>query len=483
MPIPSEAALRPARKAWAPRWLVVTHRYVGVVMGLLMLLWFASGVVMLFVHWPEVSDDERAAGLSPIAWGQCCRFGDVQDVRQVTAATVEDLAGRPVLRMDGETLDLATGQAVHRISPAEAAVVAVAYARAHGIVGRPRPPQAVERDQWTVTGYFNKRRPFYLFRFDDAAGTAIYVSAPTGAVSQVVTAREKVLNWLGPIPHWLYFEGLRADTRLWTQVVIWTSIVGTFLTVTGLYLGVVAWRPWRDRRLTPFRGWMAWHHLTGLAAGLLTLTWVASGLVSMNPWGFLEGAPDARHERLSGFVSFGDVRQAVLAAKAGDVAARQIGLAPLGGRVYLMADGVRLDAAGKPAPLVQAELAAAARRMGAVARQGMISQEDDYYFGHHEPVALPAYRVEMADGVRFYLDPASGAVMARVDGAARGYRWLFEAPHRLDFIRGLDRGAGWATAVTLLLVLAGAGVATGVWLGWRRVRSDATRAWPRRRLS
>jgi uncharacterized iron-regulated membrane protein len=80
--------------------------------------------------------------------------------------------------------------------------------------------------------------------------------------------------------------------------------------------------------------------------------------------------------------------------------------------------------------------------------------------------------VEMADGARFYLDPASGEVMGRLDAAARGYRWLFEAPHRLDFIRGLDRGPGWAAVVTLLLILAGAGVATGVWLGWRRTTSD-----------
>ena len=81
---------------------MVTHRYVGVVMGLLMLLWFASGVVMLFVHWPEVSGDERAAGLPPIRWERCCVFGDMQDVRQVSSATVEDLAGRPVLRLDGD---------------------------------------------------------------------------------------------------------------------------------------------------------------------------------------------------------------------------------------------------------------------------------------------------------------------------------------------------------------------------------------------
>lgn len=454
---------------------MVTHRYVGIVMGLLMLLWFASGMVMLFVHWPEVSEDERAVGLAPIAWAQCCRFDDVQPVRQVVGATVEDLAGRPVLRFDGEVLDLATGKAVHQVSPAEAAVVAARYARGHGIAGRPGTPEAVDRDQWTVTGYFNERRPFHLFHFDDPARTDVYVSAHTGAVSQVVNAREKVLNWLGPIPHWLYFEGLRADTRLWGQLVIWTSIVGTFLTITGLYLGIVAWRPWRDRRLTPYRGLMAWHHLTGLAAGLLTLTWVASGLVSMNPWGFLEGGSDDRAQRMTGAFAFGDVSQAVLAARAAGVSPRRLTTAPLAGKLYLMADGVRLDAAGRPAPLNEPGLAAAATRLGPAVRAGMVRSEDAYYYDHHEAVALPAYRVEMADGVRFYLDPGSGQVIRRLDGEAKAYRWLFEGLHRLDVVPGLDRGPIWAAAMVALLGLAGGGVATGVWLGWRRAKSDTLR--------
>jgi uncharacterized iron-regulated membrane protein len=464
--------MKPARKPRAPRWLVVLHRYVGIVMGLLMLLWFASGLVMLFVHWPEVTDQERAAGLPPIAWSQCCRFGDVQEVIQVQGASVEDLAGRPVLRFDGQALDLATGRVIHHVSGDEAARVAQAYVAAHGVAGRPGVPIAVERDQWTVTGYFDKRRPFYLFRFDDPARTDVYVSAHAGVVSQAVNAREKVLNWLGPIPHWLYPQVLRADTKLWVQVVIWASLVGVFLTITGLYLGVVSWRPWGNRRLTPYRGWMAWHHLTGLAAGLLTLTWVASGLVSMNPWGFLEGGADERAEQMTGLFSFGDLEEAVLAAKGSGVTAHRLTAAPLERRLYLMADGVRLDAAGGPAPLSTAALAKAATRLGPAKSRTLIHAEDAYYYGHHEPVALPAYRVELIDGVRFYLDPASGRVRSRVDGAAKGFRWLFEGLHRLDFVRGFDRGAGWAAAMTVLLVLAGAGVATGVWLGWRRAKSD-----------
>ena len=237
---------------------MVIHRYVGIVMGVLMLLWFASGVAMLFVHWPEVSETERVAGQPAIVWAECCDFGRLRDEQQVTHAVVEDLAGRPVLRFDGEVLDLATGVLLHHVGAAEAIPVAEAYAAAHGVpVNSPAGPELVERDQWTVTGYFDKRRPFWVLRLDDPRRTDIYVSAHTGQVAQVTDRPTRILNWLGPIPHWLYPSVLRADTRLWSQVVIWTSLIGTFLTLTGLYLGIVAWRPWRDARVTPFRDGLA----------------------------------------------------------------------------------------------------------------------------------------------------------------------------------------------------------------------------------
>lgn len=454
---------------------MVAHRYLGIVLGLLMLVWFLSGIGMLFIRWPEVTEEERAAGLPIIAWSACCRFGEVQDGREVKRATVEDLAGRPVLRFDGEVLDLAAGRPITEVSAKEAAAVAAAYARGHRIAGRPGTPAKVERDQWTVTGYFNSRRPFWRFRLDDPAATDIYVSARTGVVAQVTDRPARILNWLGPIPHWLYPEVLRADVKLWTQVVVWTSVAGVFLTATGVYLGIVAWRPRRDRRLTPYRGLMAWHHLVGLAAGLLTLTWVASGLLSMQPWGLLESRPDNRPERMTGAFSYGDLRQVVAAAATEGVTARRLETAPLAGQLYLMADGQRIDIGGGSVPLSPEELAAAARRLGPVRRAELISTEDAYYFGHHEPVELPAYRVELSDGVRFYLSPASGSVLARVDGVAKQNRWLFEAPHRLDFVRGLDRGAAWASVVTALLLSCTIGVGSGVWLAWRRAPSDLAR--------
>jgi len=464
------------RKAWAPRWLVFVHRYVGVVVGALMLLWCLSGIVMLFVHYPEVSRDERLARLAPIDWSRCCTFGgSVQASAQVSSAAIEDLAGTPVLRLrtaggEHQVIDLATGRPQQRVSPETAMTVALAFGGQHGGGGTVTP---VVRDQWTVSGEFNRGRPFWRIRLADPATTDVYVSQGGGEVMQRTTRASRVLNWLGAVPHWLYPTILRQDARLWGQVVIWTSLTGTFLTLTGLYLGIVAWRPFHDRRLSPFRGLMTWHHLLGLATGVLTLAWVFSGLVSMNPWGFLESPQDPAIERLAGEPpTFGEVQAALLALAERHPAAAQVRIAPFAGKLFVLAGGQRYDAQGRLAPLTPRGLALAGDSIGPVAAQGIMTAEDAYYFAHHEPVTLPAWRVVRRDATRIYLDPATGEVLSVADPAAQQYRWLHKGLHRLDFVPGFDRGLGWSIAMVLLLGAVSVGVGSGVWLAWRRVVSE-----------
>ena len=79
------------------------------------------------------------------------------------------------------------------------------------------------------------------------------------------------------------------------------AALGVFLTVIGIYLGI---HQFRIKATTggrsPYRSWQLWHHYIGLMFGLFTLTWVFSGLVSMNPWGFLESGGYAGETRLLG---------------------------------------------------------------------------------------------------------------------------------------------------------------------------------------
>ena len=53
--------------------------------------------------------------------------------------------------------------------------------------------------------------------------------------------------------------------------------------------GIAQLRGSSTSKISPYRGWFYWHHIAGLLFGIVTMTWAFSGLLSMNPWGFLEG--------------------------------------------------------------------------------------------------------------------------------------------------------------------------------------------------
>ena len=459
-----------------------------------MLVWCLSGVVMMFVRYPELTEAQRLGGLQPIDWKSCCRLanpGPLADSQPVSTAVVEDLGGRPVVRVQtsdgkGAVLDLLSGAPVGRIGARQALRVAETFLRSRATVfEKTLTLDVIERDQWTVSGEFNPDRPLYKVALGDRAGSEIYVSSSTGAAVQLTTGTGRFWNWLGAVPHWLYPTILRSNGALWTQVVVWTSLVGCFLTLTGLYIGVAMLKR-QAGRWSPYRRVWLWHHLAGVGFGLLTLAWIASGLVSMNPWGFLESGPDAAEVRLQGAPpAWAAVRTALrrLAEHPprGDLVS--VSAEPLGGRLYLLGrtgDGglVRLDPDGAPAPLTAAELAAAARRLAsgrAVVSAAAQTGEDAYYFRHHGPALAPAYRVILRDGARYYLDARTGALLRAVDANARGYRWLHQGLHRWDFIPGLHDGPVWAILMLILLGGVTFGVGTGIYLGVGAVARDVRR--------
>jgi PepSY-associated TM region len=479
------------------RTLVITHRYLGVAVGLLMAVWFASGIVLMYVGFPRVTEDARMRALTPIAWAACCRFGDAPAGDEtIPLAQVENLAGMPALRLQrpgrrDSALDLAQGAPM----PIDAErALAVALDAAPRIIGRPAKPvdsELAQADQWTV-GRLVRDRPLYRFAFDDPERTNIYVSSMAGQVVHWTTATERFWNWLGTIPHFIYFADLRSNVALWSQIVIWTSLLGTFLTVVGLYLGIAQFKRGSGGKLSPYRGWFYWHHVTGLVFGLVTLTWVFSGLLSMNPWGFLEsGRGGGEQARLRGPPpKWQELRASLDAIRARPSLAEAVSLttAPLAGQLFWVAtlrDGtaVRLDVQGNIAAPTAADLAGAAERIAgpaAIAEQGLIADEDSYYFKQRrERLVLPVYRIILgdADRTRYYLDPGSGVLLQRFDGNRRWQRWLFDGLHRLDFTASM-RSPAFRNVVVLALMLGGLGLsATGVYLAIRSSGSDLATLW------
>ena len=478
------------------RLLLVIHRYLGVAVGVLMTVWCLSGFVMIYQPYPRLTAAERIGGLEPLATTGCCDAARpaLAGGASVQGASVEMLAGAPVLRLaamggEAEAFDLTTGRRLEDIPQSAALAVARAYARGHGLAAAPHVLGLVRRDQWTLERA-GRTGPSYRIALGDPARTELYVARRSGLVVQDSSRRERLLSWFGAIPHWLYPLVLRQDAALWAQVVIWSSLTGCFLTFTGLWVGALRFRRYPTGRWSPYRGWVFWHHMTGLVFGVLALTWVTSGLFTMNPWGYLDtDVGSAEQRRLAGAVSGQDLERLIQAlpslAKEGAV---QVTAAPLGGRTYLIAtaaDGrtARLGLDGRPRPLGGPELRQALARIAPVDSLTLLTRGDAYYHdGYDGPALLPAWRARLAGPghVALYLDPVSGNVAGAVDDVARQARWLRTGLHDLD-IPGLTARPLWDFLALLLLAGVTAVAAIGAWLSIRRIGKDVSAI--RRRLA
>jgi len=482
---------RPLKKTAGDWWsvLVITHRYLGIAMSVPMLVWFVSGVVMIYVRYPHISEKERLRTLEPISWQACCRFGEnvIGEHAQVLLAEVENRAGEPVLRIrsadDLDTVvDLVRGTPI-QIDADRAR--AIALAAAQRIIGRPSPlidADQIDGDQWTIG--LAAAAPLFRFAFGGADRTVVYVSSKTGQVLLWTTATQRFWNWVGAIPHWLYFATLRGHVVLWSQILIWAAMLGTFLTALGLYLGIAQFRS--RANFSPYRGWLYWHHVAGLLFGIATLAWVFSGLISMNPWGLLAERFDREAQRrLAGQMpQWQDVRASVDAIRTRSEVLDAVSIvsAPLAGRLYWLArqrDGTtaRLDAAGDVADVNASDLVDAARRVAGgtdISQEMMLGEEDPYYFQGNDSIALPIYRIILndVDRTRYYIDPRTGALVQHVDRNSRWYRWLFGGLHRVDFAPWVRARPVWDIVVLILMVGGFSLAVAGAYLAAARVRKD-----------
>ena len=466
------------------RAILILHRYTGVLVGVLMTLWCLSGFVMMYQGFPGVTEEERLAGLQPLNLSAPLAldrlpFADEEEARSFR---LEMLGGQPVLRMNGRgggaTYNLLTGDELEALSVQEVAQVARLHATGNGIALADNiEPQLMDRpDQWTIQS-FRGTQPLYHVRMGDAAGSELYISGASGTVIQDTNRKERVLSWLGVIPHWLYPTVLRENGPLWTQIVIWTSVIGTFLTATGLYVGLSRIAQRRKGRLSPYKGLWYCHHVLGLFLGVVTLSWVFSGLMTMGPWGLLSGPSNNLRQEIAGSADWAGTRRFLEQAQENGLpdGTVQLRSALLGGKLHGLAripgqQPVRLNSEAAPFPLAEADVRTALAGLP-IAGFARMTREDNYYYGFKEREFRPAYRaiLDDAEQTRIYIDASTGEIARIVDDAVRRSRWLRNGLHSLDFIRGRPL---WDVVTLVLLAGVTAVCATGAWMSFHRVSRD-----------
>lgn len=137
--------------------------------------------------------------------------------------------------------------------------------------------EIIDYDQWTVAGNFDRDRPLKRIALNDDAGTQIYVSVASGPVVLTTTRTQRIANYAGSIPHWLYATELRHHKQVWIALMWWLSLLATIGAAIGVIIGLL-----RLGKTTPYQGLHRWHHITGLIFAPFLLTWIFSGFLSMD---------------------------------------------------------------------------------------------------------------------------------------------------------------------------------------------------------
>jgi hypothetical protein len=333
--------------------------------------------------------------------------------------------------------------------------------------------------------------------------------------------RSRFWGYAGPVMHWFYFRPLRVKGELWYQLIVYGSLVGCVLSIIGLIIGVYRYSLSRLRAgvsATPYAGWLRWHHYAGLIFGVITFTFLFSGMLSMEPWGISENAAPRRNQVVAVRGDGVDAprfaitpqqvletlqsepnlearpeltrRPHALARGESDLerrgafgSAKEIELiqfmdAPFyraqdatGRTLLLTADRGPVLKEGFTEPELRAA-ASAAMRDARVQEAVWLTGYDSYYYDRAGERPLPVLRVKYADADQtwLYFSSRDGAIVQRETASGRPVRWLYHGLHSLDFPGLYEAGWLW-DAVIITLSIGGLLLSlTSVIVGWRFLR-------------
>lgn len=484
------------------RALYLLHRWAGITLCLVMALWFLSGMVMLYVGYPKLTPAEQLQGLAVLTPSPgCCvpldRALDAAGTKPPTPWRLAAVAGTPhYLFGDGREAAVAVNAVTgRRVTTVSAEAASVAASRFAGGAPVQWLGQATE-DAWTHSRALDAHRPLHRVAVADGSGLWLYVSGNTGEVVRDATFTERSWGWVGAWLHWLYIFRGGALNAWWTDLVIGLSLAGGVLGFSGLVVGLWRWRfsgRYKSGSRSPYRGRTArWHHVVGLTGGTLALTWVVSGLLSMNPWKVFE-APGPKPDRVAyaggplRVVDAPDAGHLLAALQAQGLQPRSLKWRRVAGqpRVLVQTASGRflVDGEGRrQGPLPEATLVASAARLlpGAriVDREWLTAYDAHYYDreahtmtgGRERPLPALRLRFDDAQAHQVVLDPATGALVQLSSRRQRAERWLFAFLHSFDLPALLNARPAW-DAWMLGFSLAGLALSlTGVVMGARRLR-------------
>lgn len=472
--------------------MAILHRWLGIGLCVMFALWFATGSVLSFVPFPALSKVERIANSDAIDTDRLridpaavlAAAPDIERLRLISVLGQPRYVLSPAQRVFAVSAE--TGNRLEPVTGGAASAIAEKFSGLQ--VTRIQGP--FDYDQWTVHGAYDVYRPFYKLSMNDAAGTQLYVSAASGEVVQRTRRTERAWNYVGAVVHWLNPTFLRKDYVVWHRVMWTVALGGLLLALAGVFLGLVRFinlKRQQRRGLSPFTGWLRWHHSIGLFAGVLVLSWIGSGWLSLDIGTFFSSdQPTTQRIATLRGMSLREVATAfpVTTLKTLDTAHEIEFTAVAGQPLLLLRTGepslsrvvsVDVQQALHVMTLVPDSLLLTAVQ-GAWAPQRVIQMQtvdaDDAYSLRVNPLPATTRRVILDDAAEtwVHIDAATGQIISVFDTSRRVYRWLVAGLHNFDYPWLNRAGSLWHVLLLMGTTTGFVFSCTGIVLGVKRLR-------------
>ena len=210
------------------RAVILSHRYLGIVLSLLVIMWFATGITMMY--WggmPRVTPELRLERMQPVDFAhvqltpaQAAERADLDTLGRVTLATLLD---RPVYRFGSRNPTRRLRR--HRRGARRAVAVEQAQAVARDVRAVPgsQVHHVAHAARRSISGRCRRRCRCTSSASTTSRDRAVRAAA-SGEVAMMTTRSSRGWAWVSTIPHWLYFTALRTNQPLWYRLLVWTSI-------------------------------------------------------------------------------------------------------------------------------------------------------------------------------------------------------------------------------------------------------------------
>jgi len=468
------------------KWVILIHRYLGIAVSLLFVMWFVSGIAMIFARgMPNLTTDVRFQRLPKIEFAKVNvtpseAVEKAQLGRPPARATMLTVMGRPAYRFTSRgtvTVFADDGEVLETVGEREAISIARAFMSLPDAMLQYRGEQ-LEPDQWTLEE--RQLLPAHKVFVNDSAKTELYISESTAEVALLTTRATRALAYVAAIPHWMYFAPLRQNGPVWRQVVLWTSGVGVVLTLLGVVLAFTQYR-------TQYAGLMRWHYVTGVVLGVFALTWVFSGLLSMEPFFWASGGETGN--RIPQTLRGGSLDLSQFPKPSfSSTGIKEVDFLRIqGDPYYLLRDGpsepvlVSADSMQErwepftPESLVDRIKQATPGET--MIDSSMLTTYDGYYHPSERKPPLPVLRVKFADAnaTWFYIDPRLSQVVASFTRRERLQRWIYHGLHSFDFNFWYYNGPVWRTVMVALNAGGAALSLIGVLIAIKRIERAVKR--------